>query len=62
MFQVLAHKSIHLTIGLYVAVSMTGFVCSLLLPIETKGRMLVVSKKFPLISKYNSENSESYDE
>ena len=41
---------------------MTGFVCSLLLPIETKGRMLVVSKNFPLISEYNSENSESCGE
>jgi len=51
--QVLAHKSIHLTIGLYVAVSMTGFVCSLLLPIETKGRMLVEA---------NEEGSFDYDE
>ncbi|XP_065054494.1 synaptic vesicle 2-related protein-like isoform X2 [Rhopilema esculentum] len=43
--QVLAHKSIHLTIGLYVGVSLAGFICSLLLPIETKGRKLVETEE-----------------
>eukprot|EP00794_Sanderia_malayensis_P014313 gene14313-15802_t len=39
--QVLAHKSIHLTIAIYVGVSFTGFICCLLLPIETKGRHMI---------------------
>ena len=50
LLQVLAHKYINLTIAIYVGISLTGFVCSLLLPIETKGRQLVVCPDLSSVS------------
>ena len=38
--QVLTHSHLHLSISIYVTIALIGGVCSLLLPIETKGKGL----------------------
>ena len=40
LLQVLTHSHLHLSISIYVTIALIGGVCSLLLPIETKGKGL----------------------